>query len=202
MEKKVIISLGRQFGSGGRQLGQRLAEILGIKYYDRELMEEVARRSGLDRDFVLRHDEKAPGFFDYALAGRIGASHLFGSSQNFVLLSETLKTIAEEQSCLIVGRTADYILREEPNLITLFVHAPYKYRVRFICKRMNVTPDQADSLIQKNDRERARFYDFFTDKTWGQADSYDLSIDITRLGSEEATAQFLAAYVRQRMERF
>ena len=201
-EKKVIISLGRQFGSGGQQTGKRLAELLGIAYYDRELINEVAVKSGLDPEYVARHDEKAPGFFDYALAGRLGSSNLFGSSQSFVELSKTLKQIAQEKSCLIVGRTADYILRDEPNLIKIFVHAPYKYRVRFLCKERGITPDEADSLITKHDRERARFYDFFTDKTWGQADSYDLSIDVSRLGGEEQTAQFLAEYVRQRMERF
>ena len=201
-EKKVIISLGRQFGSGGQQTGKRLAELLGIAYYDRELINEVAVKSGLDPEYVARHDEKAPGFFDYALAGRLGSSNLFGSSQSFVELSKTLKQIAQEKSCLIVGRTADYILRDEPDLIKIFVHAPYKYRVRFLCKERGITPDEADSLITKHDRERARFYDFFTDKTWGQADSYDLSIDVSRLGGEEQTAQFLAEYVRQRMERF
>lgn len=202
LQKKVIISLGRQFGSGGQQTGKRLAEILGIDYYDRELINEIARTSGLDPDYVAQHDEKAPGFFDYALAGRIGSPHLFGSSQSYVMLSNTLKQLAAEKSCLIVGRTADYILREEPNLIKLFIHAPYKYRIRFLCKERGITPDEADDLIVKNDRERSRFYDFFTDKTWGQADSYDLCVDVTKLGSEENTAQFLAEYVRRRMERF
>lgn len=202
LQKKVIISLGRQFGSGGQQTGKRLAEILGIDYYDRNLIDEIARQSGLDPEYVARHDERAPGFFDYALSGRIDANHLSGSSQTFVMLSNTLKELASQKSCLIVGRTADYILRDEPNLIKLFVHAPYKYRVRFLCKERGITPDEADSLITKNDRERSRFYDFFTDKTWGQADSYDLSVDVTRLGGEEETAQFLAGYVRKRMERF
>jgi len=201
-DKKVIISLGRQFGSGGQLIGQRLAEMLGIAYYDRELINEIAAKSGLDPEYVARHDEKAPGFFDYAFSSRIDSNHLYGTSQNFVVLSQTLRQLAAEKSCLIVGRTADYILRDEPNLIKFFIHAPYKYRVRFLCKNRGITPDEADKLIQHNDRERARFYDFFTDKTWGQADSYDLSIDVTRLGGEEETALFLYDYVRQRMERF
>lgn len=201
-DKKVIISLGRQFGSGGQKIGKRLAEILGIAYYDRELIDEIAKKSGLDPDYVAKHDERAPGFFDYAFSGRVDSTHLFGSSQNFVELSNTLKQLAAEKSCLIVGRTADYILREEPHLIKIFVHAPYKYRVRFLCKTRNITPEEADSLIQHNDHERSRFYDFFTDKTWGQADSYDLSVDVSRLGSEEDTAEFLAEYIRKRIERF
>lgn len=202
LDKKVIICLGRQFGSGGQQTGKRLAEILGIDYYDRELISEVARNSGLDPDFVARHDEKAPSFFDYALAGRLSDASLSGTSQNFAKLTETLKLLASKGSCLIVGRTADYILRDEPNLIKIFVHAPYKHRVRFLCKERGITPEKADDLITKNDRERSRFYDFFTDKTWGQADSYDLCVDVTRLGGIEGTAQFLAEYVKKRMERF
>ncbi len=201
MEKKVIVTLGRQFGSGGRQLGKRLAELLGIAYYDRELMEEMAKHSGLDVSYLEERDEHIPGFFDYALVGRYGTTRLFGSGQNFVMLSETLKRIANKKSCLIVGRTADYILRDEPNLVKVFAHAPYKYRVRCVAKRMNISAEQADSLIQKYDKERARFYDFFTDKTWGQADSYDLSVDVSKLG-EEGAAQFIAEYVRKRMERF
>lgn len=202
LDKKVIISLGRQFGSGGQQTGKRLAELLGIDYYDRNLIDEIARTSGLDPEFVARHDERAPGFFDYALSSRIDGSHLSGSSQTFVMLSNTLKEIAGQKSCLIVGRTADYILREEPNLIKIFIHAPYKNRVRFLCKERGITPEEAGELIAKNDRERSRFYDFFTDKTWGQADSYDLSVDVSRLGGEEETAQFLAEYVKKRAERF
>lgn len=200
-EKKIIITLGRQFGSGGHRIGKRLAELLGIAYYDRELISVVAQKSGLDPEYVARHDEKAPGFFDFALSGRISTGHLTGSSQNFVMLSETLQQLAAEGSCLIVGRTADYILRDEPNLIKLFVHAPYMHRIRTICKDRNVSAEEADKLMQEQDRERSRFYDFFTDKTWGQADSYDLSVDVTRLGSDEETAQFLADYVRRRMER-
>lgn len=202
LDKKVIISLGRQFGSGGQQTGKRLAELLGIDYYDRELINEIARNSGLDPEFVAHHDERAPSFFDYALSGRIDSSHLSGSSQTFVMLSETLKKLASQKSCLIVGRSADYILREEPNLIKIFVHAPYKYRVRFLCKERGISPEEAGELIAKNDRERSRFYDFFSDKTWGQCDSYDLSVDVSRLGGEEETALFLADYVRKRMERF
>ena len=98
MEKKVIVCLGRQFGSGGRQLGQRLAEILGIAYYDRELMEEMAKHSGLDVGYLEERDEQIPGFFDYALVGRYGTTRMFGSGQNFVMLSETLKRIASERS--------------------------------------------------------------------------------------------------------
>lgn len=201
MEKKVIISLGRQFGSGGRKLGQKLAELLGIAYYDRELIDEMAKHSGLDAGYLEEHDEQVPGFLDYALVGRFGTTRMFGSGQNFVMLSETMKKLASDKSCIFVGRTADYILRDEPNLVKLFVHAPYKYRVRLVAKKLNISAEQADALIQKNDKERARFYDFFTDKTWGQADSYDLSVDISKLG-EDGSAQFIADYVRKRMEKF
>lgn len=201
MEKKFVISLGRQFGSGGRQVGIKLAKLLGIAYYDRELMEETARNSGMDIDYLNKTDEQAPGFFDYALVGRFGASHPFGSSQNFVLLSETIKEIAAKHSCLIVGRSADYILRNEPGLIKIFVHAPIRYRIRNVAKRMQVSAEEAEKIINRQDKARARFYNFFTDKTWGQADSYDISVDIARLGEEE-TIQMLADYIHRRISHF
>ncbi len=201
MEKKIIISLGRQFGSGGRSLGKKLADELNIAYYDRELMDEISKHSGMDLEYLNQNDEHAPGFFDYALLGRFGTTRLFGSSQNFVILSETIRKIAAEKSCLIVGRTADYILRNEPNLIKLFVHAPNTYRIKNVARRLNITPEEAENIIVRNDKERARFYDFFTDKTWGESASYDLSIDISKLG-EDGTVQFLADYVRKRAARF
>lgn len=202
-ETKIIVTLGRQFGSGGQQAGQRLAALLGIAYYDREIIEEMAAHSGLAPEYVERHDERAPGFFDYALAGRlgIGQGHLYGSSHSFVNMSQTLKEVADRGSCLIVGRAADYVLRNEKGLIRIFIHAPFAYRVRFLCKERGISADEAARLLQRHDRERARFYDFFTDRTWGQADTYDLSIDISRLG-EEDTAQFLAQYVELRRQRF
>lgn len=204
MEKRIIVSLGRQFGSGGRQLGRRLAEMLGIAYYDRELMDEVARRSGMDVEYLKRQDEQAPGFFDYAAfgpLGHLGAGRLFGSGQSFVLLSQTIRQIAARESCLIVGRTADYILRDDPRLIRLFVHAPRRCRILNVAHRMGVTAEEAEALVTRHDKERARFYDFFTDKTWGEAASYDLSVDVSCLGLE-ATALFLRQYIEQRAARF
>lgn len=201
MEKKIVISLGRQFGSGGRSLGKRLSELLDIAYYDREIMDEMAKDSGMDIEYLHKNDEHAPGFFDYAVISRFGAPRLFGSGQNFVMLTETIRKIAGQKSCIIVGRTADYILRDHPGLIKIFVHAPHAYRIRNVAKRLGISAEKAENLIVRHDKERARFYDFFTDKTWGEAQSYDLSIDISRLG-EENTAQFLATYVKQRTERF
>ncbi len=201
MEKKVIISLGRQFGSGGRSLGKKLAEKLNIAYFDRELMDEIAKNSGMDLEYINKNDEQAPGFFDYALIGRFGATRLFGSSQNFVILSDTIRKIAAEKSCLIVGRTADYILRNEPNLVKIFVHAPHTYRIKNVARRLGITPEEAENIIVRNDKERARFYDFFTDKTWGEAASYDLCVDISKLG-EDGTVEFLTDYVKLRMNRF
>lgn len=201
MKRKIIISLGRQFGSGGRDLGHHIATALDIAYYDRELMDEMAKNSGMDIEYLHKTDEHAPGFFDYALIGRVGASRLFGSSQNFVVLSDTIRRIAAEKSCLIVGRAADYILRNDPNLIKIFVHAPHPVRVKNVARRLGISVEEAENLIVRNDKERARFYDFFTDKTWGEAASYDLSIDITRLG-EEGTAQFIVDYVKQRVNRW
>lgn len=201
MEKKIIVSLGRQYGSGGRELGRKVADELGIAYYDREIMQEVAKKSGMAVDYLESNDEQAPGFFDYATIGRFGLPHLFGSSQNFVMLSDAIKKIACKESCLIVGRTADYILREDPSLIKIFVHASRRYRILRVSRRLNVEPEEADSLITRYDKERARFYDFFTDKTWGQADSYDLCVDVSKLGMEDA-CRLVIDYIKMRYEKF
>ncbi len=201
MEKKIIISLGRQYGSGGRELGKMVAEKLGIAYYDREIMHEMAKQSGMAVDYLETNDEQAPGLFDYATVGRYGMPHLFGSSQNFVMLSDAIKQIAAKGSCLIVGRTADYILREEPHLVKIFVHASRRYRILRVARRLKIDPQEADNLISRNDKERARFYDFFTDKTWGQADSYDLCVDISKLGIEDA-CRIILDYVNIRCDKF
>ena len=208
--KNYVVTLGRQFGCGAREIGQMVAQMLGIGYYDKEILLEAAKSSGVEPAIFEASDERTPKFFSSLWSFNLGyySGTLFAGDQPvkednvYHTQSEVMIELAQKGPCVIVGRTADYILREEPNLIKLFIHAPYKYRIRFLCKERGITADEADDLIVKNDRERSRFYDFFTDKTWGQADSYDLCVDVTKLGGEEKTAQFLADYVRRRMERF
>lgn len=197
--KNIVITIGREFGSGGRQIGKQLAELLGFGYYDKELIEEASKQSGVCREFLEEADEKAPGFFDYALLGTFGAENVLSSGNFYVLQSKVIQRVAKKESCVIVGRSADYILRNHPNCINIFIYAPEDFRKKNVHRRMNISLKDAEELIQKKDKCRSKFYNFYTDKVWGKADSYHLSIDSSMLGLEES-ANFLKDFVERRLK--
>lgn len=197
MNTKFVITIGREFGSGGRQIGKQIARLLNIAYYDKELLEEASRLSGVSKDFLEQADEKAPSLFEYALLGAFGNENVLSNSNFYVLLSNVISAVADQESCVIVGRSADYILRNHPNCLNLFIHAPEQTRVRHVCERMGVTEAQGTDLVEKQDKCRAKFYNFYTDKTWGSAASYHLSIDSSVLGMED-TARYLKEFIDSR----
>ncbi len=194
MDGKYVITIGREFGSGGRQIGHRLAELLNIAYYDKELIEEASRRSGVSRDFIERADEKAPSLLDYALLSGFGSENILSSGNFYVLQTNVILSVAGERSCVIVGRSADYILRNHPNCINLFIHAPKDFRRSQITQRLKITKEEAEEMMEKNDKTRAKFYNFYTDKTWGASASYHLSVDSSKLGLEE-TARYIKGFI-------
>lgn len=194
MKNFFVITIGREFGSGGRQVGQRLAELLHIDFFDKELIEEASRRSGVSTDFLERADEKAPNMLDYALLGNFGNENVLSNGNFYVLQTNVILSIVKERSCVIVGRSADYILRNHPRCINLFIHAPEDFRKRQICSRMFVSEEEALSLMEKNDRQRSKFYNFYTDQVWGKSSSYHLSIDSSVLGIEY-TALYLKDFI-------
>lgn len=196
MSNQYVITIGREFGSGGRQIGRQLASLLNIAFYDKELIEEASRRSGVSTDFLERADEKAPNLLDYALLGNWGNENVLSNGNFYVLQSNVILSLAHENSCVIVGRSADYILRNHPNCINLFIHAPESFRQQQVCDRLKVSAEEALSLMEKHDRSRAKYYNFYTDKVWGKAASYHLSIDSSVLGLE-ATANYLKAFIEQ-----
>ena len=169
----LVITIGRENGSGGRQLGSELAAVLGVKCYDSELINETAKASGFAKSFVETHEEHRPGSFLYSLVtggGVISDEQPF-PVQIFQAQSEVIRAIAARESCVIVGRCADYVLRDDPNaaLVNLFVHAP--------SARTNTTPIQAEKRIRQVDKERASYYNFFSSKRWGDAQGYDLCVN-------------------------
>lgn len=177
----LVITIGRESGSGGRQLGSELAEALGVKCYDSELINETAKASGFAESFVQSHEEQRPGSFLYSLVtggGVISDEQPF-PVQIFQAQSEVIRAIAARESCVIVGRCADYVLRDDPNaaLVNLFVHAPMAARIRRESARTNTTPIQAEKRIRQVDKERASYYNFFSSKRWGDAQGYDLCIN-------------------------
>ena len=198
MEKKFVITVGRQFGSGGRVIGRKLAEMLGIGYYDKELMQEAARESGLCCEFFDKVDERAPSTFMHALSMGFGYDGILSNENIFRFQSETIRKLAERESCVIVGRCADYILRENPRCLNVFLHAPTEVRVATVMERGSLSKRQAVELIAKTDKSRAAYYDFYTNKKWGDAASYHCSIDTSLLGMEE-TALFIRTLVEKKM---
>lgn len=205
-KQNFIITIGRQFGSGGRELGRKLAERFGIEYYDKNLLMEAARSAGVDPDFFLRSDEKFPTFVSGAMSFTMGYSPLPWYNESAISddsiyrkLTDVMTSIADRTSCIFVGRSADYVLRNHPSpRVDIFVHAPMEECVKRIMKRGDkLTPDAARSLAEKTNKLRSHYYNFYTDKRWGDAATYDLTLDSSKL-SMDAIADIVADYIRLR----
>lgn len=185
-----VITVGRQFGSGGRELGKALAEALEIEYYDKELLVESAKLAGVNPDFFEKKDERFPTFLQGLFSFSMGVTPMYyytGSSSIaddglYKSISEFLLKISKEKSFVVVGRSADYILRHHPRCINIFVHAPLEECVKRITSRNDAIDEaKAAAMAKKTNKWRAEYYNFFTDKTWGDAKSYDLTIDSSKL---------------------
>lgn len=202
-----VITIGRQYGSGGREIGRLVADALGIKYYDKELLTESSKASGVKPEVFEAADERTPSFFSNIWSFNLGfnaGSYLLGSSpisdeKIYAAQSNVMKNLAQESSCLIVGRSADYVLRNHPGLISIFIHSSIEERIMRIMNRTGIdSAEKARTLAEKKDKLRASYYNFYTDKTWGDAAGYDLSIDSSKL-STEAVAEFIVSYVKARL---
>ncbi|MCC8035559.1 MAG: cytidylate kinase-like family protein [Rikenellaceae bacterium] len=197
MKKKIVITLGRQYGSGGREVGRKLSEMLDLGFYDRKLIDEAARSSGLETEYFDLQDEKAPTGLMHALSVGFGFTPGFSQEALFKIQSDTIKEIASRESCIIVGRCADYVLRETAGCTNIFIHAPLGERARRVARRNGMTEKEALERIARIDKRRAAYYDFYTDKTWGDSKSYHLSID-SSIHSIEKTAAFIKDFVLER----
>lgn len=196
-----IYTIGREFGSGGRDVGVALAERLGIKCYDKELLVEAAKESGFCAEIFENHDEKPTSSFLYSLVmdtysfgGYSSAPFLDMPLNHKVFLAQfdTIKKIAEKESCVMVGRCADYALTDNPNCVNIFIHADIEYRAERISKKMDLTVNKARDLIHKTDKQRASYYNYFTSKKWGDSRSYDISLDSGRIGVDGCVDMILA----------
>ncbi len=194
--KNYVIAIGREFGSGGHEIGKKLAQALGVKFFDGELISEASRQSGVCEDMLGKTDEKAPGILDYALLGGWGNESVLSGGSFYVLLSKVIRRLVDEQSCVIVGRTADYIMREHPHCVSVFIHAPEYYKVDRVCAENHITKEKAIEMMQKKDHQRAKYYSFYTDNEWGKSNNYDISIDSSKLGIN-GTVALLRIYVEQ-----
>ena len=186
----LVITIGRQYGSAGRQIGQKIAQDFGIKCYDKELLAVAAKESGLCHELFEIHDEKPTNSFLYSLVmdtysmGYTSTGYVDMPINHKVFLAQfdAIKKLAEQESCIIVGRCADYALEEYPGMISVFIHAKLEDRIRRIKRLYNMTDDKAKELILKTDKKRASYYNYYSSKKWGDAKSYHLSIDSSLLG--------------------
>ncbi|CVI69953.1 cytidylate kinase [Clostridiales bacterium CHKCI001] len=199
----LIITIGRQCGSGGRAIGNRLAEKLNIKCYDKELLTLAAKQSGLCKELFETHDERPTNSFLYSLVmdtysmGYTTSSFLDMPLNHKVFLAQfdTIKKLAEEESCIIVGRCADYALADHPNMTSVFISADMDAKIERIAKLYEMTKDKAKDTIIKTDKKRSSYYNYYSNKKWGDVGSYDLCLNSTRLGIE-GTVDLILEYIK------
>lgn len=196
---KTVITIGRQAGSGGREIGEKLANKFGIKYFDKELLTRAAKESGFCEEMIQMHDEKPTNSFLYNL---VMDTYSFGyntstyvdmpiSHKVFLAQFDTVKKIADEGPCVIVGRCADYALADYDNVMKLFIYADEDDRVKRVSKRQNISEKDAKDLINKTDKKRASYYNYYSPKKWGRAESYDLCLNSSLLGID-GTVELIA----------
>ena len=186
MAGRDIITIGRQFGSGGHEVGRRLAAELGLTLYDKELLKMVAQESNICEQVLEDYDEKPTGSLLYSIVMDIYPSmNYVGNTlhqQIYQAQYDTIMKLGQKGGCVIVGRAADYILRDNPRLTSVFVHAKDDFRTQRIMEYEHISKDKALDMIAKADKKRASFYNFQTEKKWGQAASYNLTVDTSALG--------------------
>lgn len=189
---KVIVTIGRQTGSGGRIVAQKLSQELSIPYYDKEILDDAATRSGMNRQIFEQSDEKRHPSLLYAFAmqsyayGGVGGNELPIGTRLYLAQFEAIKSIAAQGSCVLVGRCADYFLRDEKGLVRVFITADYQDRLEHTISERNLSEKAAREFLRKRDKERSAYYDFNTDGKWGAAQNYDLCINTTRVGIDGA----------------
>ncbi|MBQ2823994.1 MAG: cytidylate kinase-like family protein [Oscillospiraceae bacterium] len=182
-----VITIGRQFGSGGHNIGEKLAEKLGFSYYDKNLIELAAEKSGMSHGVLSEADEKAANPWLYAALSQTGQTHInmniCTNDALFSTQSEIIRNIAKTENAVIVGRCSDYILKDEDvDLINIYVYAPMEARIKRTMERDKVNEAQAVSLIKRNDKQRKLYYDFYTDRKWASHVNYDITINSETFG--------------------
>lgn len=205
MQQQIIINIGRQIGSGGRIIARQLATDFDCKFYDKEILNLAAKESGFSEKFFEQNDEQK-GFFRslfHVHLPFIGENNYYSNSFSqeslYKFQSDAILTAAKAGKCVFVGRTADYILRDMKNTVSVFITANIDQRIQRVCKRYGLSRTDARKYIREHENERASYYNYYTGKKWGAAESYDLCIDSSLLGIEE-TERFIARFIRARFD--
>ena len=211
MANNTIITIARQYGSGGHDIGKKLAEELKIPFYGKELLERAAKDSGFCQEIFENYDEKPTNSFLYSLVmdtysmGYSTAAFAEMPLNHKIFLAQfnAIKDIAKEGPCVIVGRCADYALADFPNVVNVYLYADLQSRIARIARRHDVTDAKAKDLIQKTDKSRASYYNYYTNKKWGEATGYDLCLNTASLGIDGTIHMIreFAAYKEREHER-
>ncbi len=197
----LVISVGRQFGAGGRSVGRKLADALGIAYYDRELILEAAKEYGFAPEFFEQTDEKSSvvsaNFLQWMgswVTGGFQSRNYLSQDSLFEMQAQVIRRLAEEKSCVIVGRCSDYVLRDNPHCVSVFLHSTDEDRAERIASRAGISTDEALNLMAVEDKRRAAYYNFYSNKTWGMSSTYNLSVNVATLG-EDGVTKFIVRYL-------
>ena len=206
MDKKIIINIGRQLGAGGLEIGRMLAQEFHAKYYDRELLNLAAEESGFSAEFFKRNDERKGflrSFLSLPYGNGVGSINFyqnnFSQESLFKFQSDAIRKAADEGSCVFLGRCADYVLRDYPNVVNVFITASLDTRIRIVAETKGISADEAKKIIEQKEKNRAEYYNYYTGKQWGYAASYDLCIDASLVGFE-ATERIIADFVRKKLQ--
>ncbi len=202
---QYVITIGRQFGSGGRSIAEKLAKKLDIKFYDKELISIAAKESGISPEVFEGVDEKATNSLLYSLSmgmysfgsGFPAMGDLPVNDKLYLLQHKIIKEIAEKENCVIVGRCADYVLRDNPKRVSIFIYADMAYRKEQSIKKHGIDPAHAEHIINKTDKNRANYYSFYSGQKWGQTENFDLCIDSSKL-DEDKIVELIAEYINMR----
>ena len=207
MAKNIIITIARQYGSGGREIGETVAKLLGIPLYDKQLITDAASKGNLNEEVLKKTDESAANSLLYTLAmgsNIAGTTMHFGykmpiNDKLFILQAEVIKEYAAAGSCVIIGRCSDYVLKDEKNVFRVFIYGDLEHRKERVSMRHpEIKTSQIIDVINKTDRRRASYYNFYTGNKWGKYDNYDMAINSSTLGIE-ATARMIADCARELM---
>ena len=203
----TVITIGRQFGSAGREIGEQVAKEFGIKYYDKELLSRAAKESGFCEEILENHDERPTSSFLYNLVmdtyslGYTNSAYMDMPINHKIFLAQfdTIKKLADEESCVIVGRCADYALADYPNVVSVFICADEEVKIQELMKRHNITRDKAKDVMIKTDKQRSGYYNYYSSKRWGSSKSYNLCINSSVVGIDGAV-EIIKEFAKKKQE--
>ena len=199
MDKKFVITIARQYGSGGKTIGEMLSKELGVEYYNKDLILKASEESGINVSLFANADEKAKGLFHKLKKKNYGGEVLDPSDSNFTseenlfnYQAKIIRELAEKESCIIIGRAADYILRDRDDVLSVFVHAPHEFLMEQAAKKHSMSEKELEKYIAKIDKERAEYYKLHTGREWTDARNYDLCLNSSKLGFERCVEEIIS----------